>query len=128
MIVRFIYFTHDVSDEGGDFCVVPGSHKSAFPYPYVYTIDEKPGMIGFEVKTGDAILFTESLHHSGVTKSKNETRMTLHVGYGPDQMMSQNIATMDVPSVIKPETWKRFITQNKNNYSNLGYDKTRNIN
>ena len=44
---------------------------------------------------------------------KNETRMTLHVGYGPYWMMSQNIATMDVPSVIKPETWKRYNTEQK---------------
>ena len=38
---------------------------------------------------------------------------SIHVGYGPYWMMSQNIATMDVPSVIKPETWKRYNTEQK---------------
>ena len=113
MMVRFIYFTHDVSNEGGAFCVVPGSHKSAFPCPYACSIDEEPGMLGLEVKTGDAILFTEALRHGGFTNHKNETRMTLHVGYGPYWMMSQNIATMDEPLFIKPETWKRYNSEQK---------------
>ena len=39
--------------------------------------------------------------------------MTLHVGYGPYWMMSQNIATMDEPLFIKPETWKRYNTEQK---------------
>ena len=127
MMVHFIYFTHDVSDEGGAFCVVPGSHKSAFPCPYACSIDEEPGMIGLEVKTGDAILFTEALRHGGVTNHKNETRMTLHVGYGPYWMMSQNIATMD-ESLFINQKLGNVITPNKKNYSNLGYDKARNIN
>ena len=113
VIVRFIYFTHDVSNEGRAFCVVPGSHKSACPSPYACSIDEEPGMLGLEVKTGDAILFTEALRHGGFTNHKNETRMTLHVGYGPYWMMSQNIATMDEPLFIKPETWKRYNTEQK---------------
>ena len=64
-------------------------------------------------QNGDAILFTEALRHGGVTNHKNETRMTLHVGYGPYWMMSQNIATMDEPLFIKPETWKRYNTEQK---------------
>ena len=48
-----------------------------------------------------------------ITNHKNETRMTLHVGYGPYWMMSQNIATMDEPLFIKPETWKRYNTEQK---------------
>ena len=127
MMVHFIYFTHDVSDEGGAFCVVPGSHKSAFPCPYACSIDEEPGMIGLEVKTRDAILFTEALRHGGVTNHKNETRMTLHIGYGPYWMMSQNIATMD-ESLFINQKLGNVIIPNKKNYSNLGYDKARNIN
>jgi len=113
MMVRFIYFTHDVSNKGGAFCVVPGSHKSAFLCPYKCSIDEEPGVIGLEVKAGDAILFTEHLRHGGFTNHKDETRMTLHVGYGPYWMMSQNIATMDEPLFIKPETWVRYDQEQK---------------
>ena len=78
-------------------------------------------------QNGDAILFTEALCHGGVKNHKNETRMTLHVGYGPYWMMSQNIATMD-ESLFINQKLGNVIIPNKKNYSNLGYDKARNIN
>ena len=65
-------------------------------------------MIGLEVKAGDAILFTENLRHGGLTNRSDKTRKTLHVGYGPDWMMSQNIATMDETPNITPEAWARY--------------------
>ena len=108
MMVRIIYFVHDVSNKEGAFCVVPGTHKSAYPSPYECSVDEEPGMIGLEVKAGDAIVFTENLRHGGFTNRSNQTRKTLHVGYGPDWMMSQNKATMDEPSYITRDTWTRY--------------------
>ena len=65
-------------------------------------------MIGLEVKAGDAILFTENLRHGGFTNRSEQTRKTLHVGYGPYWMMSQNIATMDEKQHITPETLSRL--------------------
>ena len=127
MMVHFIYFTHDVSDEGGAFCVVPGSHKSAFPCPYACSIDEEPGMIGLEVKTGMRFYLPKPFAMAKSQNHKNETRMTLHVGYGPYWMMSQNIATMD-ESLFINQKLGNVIIPNKKNYSNLGYDKARNIN
>jgi len=127
MMVHFIYFTHDVSDEGGAFCVVPGSHKSAFPCPYACSIDEEPGMIGLEVKTGMRFYLPKPFAMAESQNHKNETRMTLHVGYGPYWMMSQNIAPMD-ESLFINQKLGNVITPNKKNYSNLGYDKARNIN
>ena len=127
MMVHFIYFTHDVSDEGGAFCVVPGSHKSAFPCPYACSIDEEPGMIGLEVKTGMRFYLPKPFAMAESQNHKNETRMTLHVGYDPYWMMSQNIATMD-ESLFINQKLGNVITPNKKNYSNLGYDKARNIN
>ena len=126
-MVHFIYFTHDVSDEGGAFCVVPGSHKSAFPCPYACSIDEEPGMIGLEVKTGMRFYLPKPFAMAESQNHKNETRMTLHVGYGPYWMMSQNIATMD-ESLFINQKLGNVIISNKKNYSNLGYDKARNIN
>jgi len=126
-MVHFIYFTHDVSDEGGAFCVVPGSHKSAFPCPYACSIDEEPGMIGLEVKTGMRFYLPKPFAMAESQNHKNETRMTLHVGYGPYWMMSQNIATMD-ESLFINQKLGNVIIPNKKNYSNLGYDKARNIN
>ena len=65
-------------------------------------------MIGLEVSAGDAILFTEHLRHGGFTNNSNQVRKTLHVGYGPHWLMSQNIATMDEPQHITENTFDRF--------------------
>lgn len=108
MMVRMIYFPHDVSDEEGSFCVVPGTHKSNYNSPYQCGPDDEPNMIGLPVKAGDAILFTENLRHGGFTNKSTKTRKTLHVGYGPAWMMSQNIATMDEPQYILPQTLARY--------------------
>ena len=108
MMVRIIYFIHSVKSEEGAFCVVPGTHKSNFNSPYKCSVNDEPGMIGLEVDAGDAILFTENLRHGGFTNRSQKTRKTLHVGYGPSWMMSQNIATMDEPPYITEETWGRY--------------------
>ena len=114
MMVRMIYFVHDVSNEQGAFCVVPGTHKSNFVSPYGDNPDEEPGMIGLEVKAGDAILFTENLRHGRLTNRSPQVRKTLHVGYGPAWMMSQNIATMDEPQYLKEETLMRYDVDQQN--------------
>jgi Phytanoyl-CoA dioxygenase (PhyH) len=108
MMVRMIYFVHDVTLEQGAFCVVPGTHKSNYPSPYRVGPDEEPGMVGLEVEAGDAILFTENLRHGGLTNRSEQVRKTLHVGYGPVWMMSQNIATMDEPQYITESTLARY--------------------
>ncbi len=108
MMVRMVYFVRDCNDEQGAFCVVPGTHKSNLPCPYGNNPDEEPGMIGLQVQAGDAILFTEHLRHGGLTNRSEQVRKTLHVGYGPHWMMSQNIATMDERPFITEETFARF--------------------
>jgi ectoine hydroxylase-related dioxygenase (phytanoyl-CoA dioxygenase family) len=108
MMVRMIYFLHDVAMDQGPFCVVPGTHKSNMKSPYGGNPDEEPGMIGLPVQAGDAILFTEHLRHGGFTNRSTQTRKTLHVGYGPFWMMSQNIATMDEPPYITEDTRARL--------------------
>ena len=108
MMVRMVYFIHDCSDEQGAFCVAPGTHKSNLPSPYGTDPDEDPDMVGLEVEAGDAILFTENLRHGGFTNRSRQTRKTLHVGYGPHWMMSQNIATMDERQHITEETFARL--------------------
>lgn len=108
MMVRMIYFVHDVTNDQGAFCVVPGTHKSAFAPPYRVSPDDEPGMVGLEVKAGDAILFTENLRHGGLTNRSDQVRKTLHVGYGPMWMMSQNIATMDEPQFLTETARARY--------------------
>ncbi|MCW3094956.1 MAG: hypothetical protein JWL77_574 [Chthonomonadaceae bacterium] len=65
-------------------------------------------MVGLPVKAGDAILFTENLRHGGLTNHSEQVRKTLHVGYGPVWMTSQNMATMDEPQNITEETLARY--------------------
>lgn len=114
MMVRMIYFVHDVTNEQGAFCVVPGTHKTNLPTPYGSNPDEEPGMIGLEVEAGDAIFFTENLRHGGFTNRSNQVRKTLHVGYGQHWMMSQNIATMDEPQYITEATLARYDRDQRN--------------
>ena len=109
MMVRMIYFVHDVGPGQGEFCVVPATHKSNMESPYEGTDpDKEPGMIGLPVKAGDVILFTENLRHGGLTNRSQQTRKTLHVGYGPFWMKSQNISTMDEEPNILPGTFARY--------------------
>ena len=109
MMVRMVYFVHDVGPGQGEFCVVPGTHKSNMASPYEGTNpDTEPGMIGLPVKAGDAILFTENLRHGGLTNRSQQTRKTLHVGYGPYYMKSQNHSTMDEEPYILPGTFARL--------------------
>ena len=109
MMVRMVYFLHDVSNEQGAFCVVPGTHKGNFDFPYdTNDPDREPGVVGLQVKAGDAIFFTEALRHGGLTNRSTQVRKTLHVGYGPHFMMSQNIATMDEPPYLTGATRARL--------------------
>ncbi|MCY4070396.1 MAG: phytanoyl-CoA dioxygenase family protein [Chloroflexi bacterium] len=109
MMVRMIYFVHDVGPGQGEFCVVPATHKSNMASPYDDADpDKEPGMIGLPVKAGDAILFTENLRHGGLTNRSRRTRKTLHVGYGPFWMKSQNHSTMDEEPYILPGTFARY--------------------
>ena len=108
MMVRMVYFVQDVSAEQGAFCVVPATHKSNMSSPYDCHPQDEPGMIPLEVKAGDAILFTENLRHGGMPNLSTQIRKTLHVGYGPFWLKSQNIATMDQDPHILPQTMARY--------------------
>lgn len=114
MMVRMVYFVHDVGPGQGEFCVVPATHKSNMASPYEGTDpDKEPGMIGLSVKAGDAILFTENLRHGGLTNQSRQTRKTLHVGYGPYWMKSQNHSTMDEEPYILPSTFARYTEEQR---------------
>ncbi|MCY3833711.1 MAG: phytanoyl-CoA dioxygenase family protein [Chloroflexi bacterium] len=114
MMVRMVYFVHDVGAGQGEFCVVPATHKSNLASPYEgRDPDKEPGMIGLPAKAGDAILFTENLRHGGLTNRSRQTRKTLHVGYGPYWMKSQNHSTMDEEPYILPRTFARYTNEQR---------------
>lgn len=98
MMVRMIYYLHDVGPDQGVTCFVPGSHHGHLPMPLRdCPVDQEPGVVGLPVKAGDGILFTEACRHGGFPNRSPTTRYTLHVGYGPSFLPSQNISTMDEP-------------------------------
>ena len=113
MMVRMVYFLQDVNNEQGAFSVVPATHKSCIEPPYGNETDTEPNMLGLEVKAGDGIFFTEALRHGGLTNRSEQVRKTLHVGYGPNWMMSQNIATMDEPQHLTKETRGRLTRERR---------------
>jgi len=120
MMVRMVYFLHDVEPHQGVFSVVPGTHKSNYNTPYKGVgPDDEPGMLGLPMKAGDAILFTEHIRHGGLINRSEQTRKTLHVGYGPSWMMSQNIATGDQSPYITVKTHER-LTKEQRQFFNLG--------
>jgi len=95
-MVRMIYFLHAVAIDEGPTCFVPGSHRNAFTVPVqVESVEDEPGVVPIPVKAGDGILFTEACRHGGFRNRSDKTRYTLHVGYGPHFLKSQNISTMD---------------------------------
>ncbi|MBA3685314.1 MAG: phytanoyl-CoA dioxygenase family protein [Planctomycetes bacterium] len=105
MMTRMIYLLHDVGPDDGPFCVVPGSHKAAYPPPGAALPEEEPGMIAITGKAGDAIYFTEALRHGGFVNRGSRTRRTLHVGYGPAWLRSQHFGSMDEPQVVGERAW-----------------------
>ncbi|MCX5658211.1 MAG: phytanoyl-CoA dioxygenase family protein [Planctomycetota bacterium] len=96
VMTRMIYFLHDVKADEGVTCFVPASHLGRFAMPEpTAPVDREPGVMGIPVKAGDAIFFTENCRHGGFPNLSDKTRYTLHVGYGPAWLRSQNISTMD---------------------------------
>ncbi|RFC43363.1 MAG: hypothetical protein DUW69_002220, partial [Verrucomicrobia bacterium] len=58
-------------------------------------------------------LFTENLRHGGLSIRSGQTRKTLHVGYGPFWMKSQNISTMDEEQHVLPATLARYTPEQR---------------
>ena len=125
-MVRMVYFLQTVRAGDGAFSVVPGTHKSAFAPPTAVRPEDEPGAIPLEVGPGDAIFFTEHLRHGGFTNLGTQVRRTLHVGYGPAWMRSQNIATMDQPQYITPATWDRLTPERRELFLPQGADGAHN--
>ena len=81
-MVKAFYCVTDVGPGGGEFVVVPGSHRSRLPVETKGRID-LPGQHVFDdVSAGDIILFNEGLLHNGRPNSTDATRQTIIVNFG----------------------------------------------
>ncbi|MBI3962891.1 MAG: phytanoyl-CoA dioxygenase family protein [Deinococcus sp.] len=86
--IKVAYALTAVGPDDGPFVVIPGSHKSAFPNPYVAQVDFPPQMLGrrmqpLPVKAGDAIIFTEDIAHGALRNRGDNIRRTIFYSYAP---------------------------------------------
>ena len=108
-MVRMVYFLHDVAVDQGPICFVPGSHRAELPCPNpTVPVEQEAGVVPIPVQAGDAILFTEACRHGGFINHSAQTRYTLHVGYGPAHLRSQNISSIDEDQNVTPELLSRI--------------------
>ena len=107
--VRFLYALHDMPEDYGALCVVPGSHKSNYFSPYA---DEQPtaepGMIPLPLKAGDAIIFTENLRHGGFPNLRDTARKSVHMMFSPRWAASQSPLHWNDKVYVSPEAWARY--------------------
>jgi hypothetical protein len=106
--VRVLYALHDMPEENGALCVVPGSHKANFHSPYGPDPLKEPGMKVIPMQAGDALLFTENLRHGGYPNTVDRTRKTLHLCFGPIWVGSQSPAHYDGVVHVTERAWQRY--------------------
>ncbi len=108
LVIRVIYALHDISNDNGAFCVVPGTHKSNFFSPYGDDPTKEPGMLGIPMEAGDALFFTENLRHGGLPNLLDRPRKTIHLQIGPSWAGSQSPAHWNGNMYVSPEAWLRY--------------------
>ena len=107
--VRFLYALHDMPEDYGPLCVVPGSHKSNFFSPFADTDPTaEPGMVPLLLKAGDAIIFTENLRHGGFPNLRDISRKTIHLMFSPRWAGSQSPLHWNDRVFVSPEAWARY--------------------
>lgn len=108
LTVRVLYALHDVPEENGPLCVVPGSHKANYPSPYGADPLKEPGMVPISMKAGDAVVFTENLRHGGWPNTVDFVRKTVHLCYSAAWMGSQSPAHWNGQVYVTDAAWQRY--------------------
>ena len=76
--LKIQYFLTDVLEpNGGNFTLVPGSHRQAFPEEGLPDGPESPGTVQLSVKAGDAAIFTHAIWHGPARNLSGKARKTL---------------------------------------------------
>lgn len=89
--VNLLIALTDIGPGDGGTLVIPGSHKSNFAHPdandfemYCKHAGEIPeGAIEIHMKTGDALLFVDTICHGGAKRTNDGQRRTVVYRYGP---------------------------------------------
>jgi hypothetical protein len=108
LTVRVLYALHDLPEENGPLCVVPGSHKANFPSPHGADPLKEPGMIPLPMEAGDVMLFTENLRHGGWPNAVDRTRKTAHLCFSASWMGSQSPAHWNGQVHVTEAAWQRY--------------------
>ncbi|HXW78469.1 MAG TPA: phytanoyl-CoA dioxygenase family protein [Acidimicrobiales bacterium] len=82
------YNLKDVGPEDGGFACVPGSHKSAFPFPENWKdlSHLRPCVRRVTGPAGTAIIFTEALTHGTLPWRGSDERRTVFYKYSPEPL------------------------------------------
>ena len=107
MMVRMVYFIHDVSNEQGAFCVVPGTHKATSRVRTTPTPTSSRGSSASRSGQGRGILHREP-EARGADEPLRPGAQDPARRVRPHFMMSQNIATMDELPYITDGTRARL--------------------
>lgn len=80
-MIKTFYCMTDVGPGGGEFAVIPGSHRTFFEIDG-HRVDLPAQHVFDDVRAGDVILFNEALLHNGRPNTSDRTRRTIIVNFG----------------------------------------------
>lgn len=84
--VNILMALTDIGPGDGGTMVVPGSHKSNFPHPYMtdYSspMDKLEGAVEVHLKKGDALLFVDGISHGASSRTNPGERRVVIYRYG----------------------------------------------
>ncbi|MCC6443199.1 MAG: phytanoyl-CoA dioxygenase family protein [Armatimonadetes bacterium] len=80
-MVKVFYCMTDVGEGGGEFEVIPGSHRAQFSVD-MNRLDLLAQHLFNDVRAGDIIIFNEALIHNGRPNRSQKTRKTMIVNFG----------------------------------------------
>lgn len=80
-MVKVFYCMTDVGPGGGEFVVIPGSHRAQFKVD-MKRVDLPAMHIFDDVKAGDIIIFNEAVIHNGRPNVTQNTRKTIIINFG----------------------------------------------
>jgi ectoine hydroxylase-related dioxygenase (phytanoyl-CoA dioxygenase family) len=78
------FFLTDLTEpDSGNFMLVPGSHRVAFPDSGLPAMSPPPGAIQIRAQAGDVLLFPWSLWHAIAPNQSRQVRKSISFRYGP---------------------------------------------
>lgn len=108
-MLNVVYSLTDNGPGDGEMAVMPGSHKSNFPFAHRADLPttEMPGSQHVHTKAGDVLLMSEAVQHTGLQKATPGVRTNLYYNYVDITRSGMSQAPMYGQHHVLPEV--RFI-------------------